>query len=143
MKIWKLLVVFAALALPMSGRAQTVSPADAMALEQQGKLPEAAEAWQAITAHNPRDAGAFASLGVILARETKYKEASAAYRKAIALNPKLPGIQLNLGLAEYKQGQFESAIAPLRTALLQDPQNIQARTLLGDRKSTRLNSSHH
>ena len=95
----------------------------AMALEQQGKLPEAVEAWRAVTEHNPQDAGAFASLGVVLARETQYKEAAAAYRKAIALNPRLPGIQLNLGLAEYKQGQFQAAIAPLRAALLQDPQN--------------------
>ena len=70
---------------------------------------------------NPQDAGAFASLGVVLARQTQYKEAAAAYRRAIALNPRLPGIQLNLGLAEYKQGHFQAAIPPLRAALLQDP----------------------
>ena len=64
MKTWKLLAVFGALALPTFARGQTVSPAEAMTLERQGKLPEAAEAWQAITGHNPRDAGAFASLGV-------------------------------------------------------------------------------
>ena len=100
-----------------------------MALEQQGKLPEAVEAWRAVTEHNPQDAGAFAGLGVALARETRYKDAAAAYRKAIALNPRLPGLQLNLGLAEYKQGQFAAAIPPLKAALLQDPQNMQARTL--------------
>jgi hypothetical protein len=42
MKTWKLLAVFGALALPTFARGQTVSPAEAMTLEQQGKLPEAA-----------------------------------------------------------------------------------------------------
>ena len=101
MKRWKSLLVLLVLVLPASASPQAVSPAEAMALEQQGKLPEAVEAWRAVTAHNPRDAGAFASLGVALARETKYKGAAAAYRRAIALNPRLPGVQLNLGLAEY------------------------------------------
>ena len=84
-------------------QAQAPSPADAMALEQQGKLPEAALAWKAITAHDPGDARAFASLGVVLARQEKYAEAAAAYRKALALDPKLAGIELNLGLAEFKR----------------------------------------
>src|SRR5882672_12656304 len=121
MKSWKSLLLLASLLLPAFARPQTASPADAMALEQQGKLPEAIDAWRAVTEHNPQDARAFASLGVALARETKYKEAAAAYRRAITLNPRLRGIQLNLGLAEYKQGQFEAAIPSLRAALLQKP----------------------
>src|SRR5678816_3904136 len=96
----KSLVVLAVLLWPALASPQTATPAQAMALEQQGKLAEAAEAWRAVTGHNPQDAAAFASLGVVLARETQYKEAAAAYRKAIALNPRLPGIHLNLGLAE-------------------------------------------
>src|SRR6478752_6353738 len=89
MKSWKSLLVVAALLGPASARPQTATPAQAMALEQQGKLAEAAEAWRAVTGHNPQDAAAFASLGVVLARETQYKEAAAAYRKAIALNSRL------------------------------------------------------
>ncbi len=96
-------MVLAFLALPAFASPQMASPAEAMALDQQGKLPEAVEAWRAVTEHNPQDAAAFASLGVALARETKYNEAAAAYRRAITLNPRLPGIHLNLGLAEYKQ----------------------------------------
>src|SRR2546430_5024080 len=75
---------------------------------------------------------------------SKYKGAVAAYRKALAVNAKLRGTQLNLGLAEFKQGEFQAAIAPFRAAIAAEPDNMQARTLLGlrDRKSTRLNSSH-
>src|SRR5579883_1304776 len=99
------LALLVLLASPVAAFAQA-TPAQAIALEQQGKLGEAAVAWRAVTERNPRDAGAFASLGVVLAKQQRYPEAAAAYRKALALDPKLPGIQLNLGLAEFKQGRF-------------------------------------
>jgi tetratricopeptide (TPR) repeat protein len=102
-----------------------------MALQKQGKLAQAAQAWLAITQRNPNDAAAFASLGYVLSCEQKYPEAAAAYQKAIRLNPTLPGVELNLGLAEFKQGHFEGAIPPLRAALAADPHSMQATTLLG------------
>lgn len=113
------------------GGALASTPAEAIALEQQGRLSEAAEAWRSVIAKNPRDAGAHASLGVVLSRQNKYAEASVAYRKAIALDPALPGIQLNWGLAEFKQGNFHAAIPRFRAALKANPGNFQARTLLG------------
>ncbi len=93
--------------------AQATTAADAIALEQQGKLAEAAKAWRAVTAGNPRDAAAFASLGVVLSRLQNYPEAASAYRRALALNPKLPGVELNLGLAEFKQGHFRRGLPQL------------------------------
>src|SRR5215469_9140557 len=77
------------------------TPADAIALEQQGKFAEAARVWRSVTKSDPRDAAAFASLGLDLARGRNYADAVPAYKSAIALNPKLPGLQLNLGLAEF------------------------------------------
>jgi Flp pilus assembly protein TadD len=115
----------------LSGQSQTLTPADATALAQQGKFAEAEQAWRAILQRHPNDAGAYASLGFVLSREQKYPEAASAYRKAIALDPHLPGVQLNLGLAEFKQGKLEAAIPPLRSAIAADPQNLQATTLLG------------
>lgn len=111
--------------------AQTANPSDAVALEQQGKFAEAEAIWLQVLQKNPRDAAAFASLGVVLSREGKYQEAVSAYHKALALNPDLPGIQLNLGLAEFKQGHFEKAVPPFTAALAGDPQSMQAQTLLG------------
>jgi tetratricopeptide (TPR) repeat protein len=111
--------------------AQSTSPARAQGLEQQGKLPEAEQAWRAVVKQNPRNAGALASLALVLSKEEKYQQAASAYRKALSLDPKLPGVELNLGLAEFKQGHFESAIAPLQAALKSDPSSAQARTLLG------------
>lgn len=111
--------------------AQTRTASDAIALEREGKLAEAAQAWRAVIEQNPKDAGAFASLGVVLAKEGKYDEAAAVDRKAIALKADLPGVQLNLGLAEFKQGHFGAALPPLRAALAANPHNPQATALLG------------
>ena len=112
-------VLFLTLLLSCSLHAQTKtpSPADAVTLTQQGKFPEAEQAWRAVLQRNPGDAQAYASLGFVLSRQQKYAQAATAYRKAIALDPKLPGVQLDLGLAEFKQGKLEAAIPPLRAAL--------------------------
>jgi tetratricopeptide (TPR) repeat protein len=123
------LIVLLCVGCPAYG--QTPKPSDAIALEQQGRLAEAEKVWTQIVKQSPRDAAAFASLGVVLSKEQKYPEAAAAYRKALALNPKLPAVRLNLGLAEFKQGHFQQAIAHLSTVLAADPKNMQARTLLG------------
>jgi len=127
----RFIAIVGGILLPASGFAQTATPAEAVALEQQGKWQEAAEVWQAITKRNPTDAGAIASLGVDFARQQKYAEAAAAYRNALSVNPHLAGIHLNLGLAEFKQGRFTQAITPLQKALATDPKSQQARTLLG------------
>jgi len=129
MNKWKLICAVSVLLSPVSVNAQT--PADALALQEQGKLAESAQAWRAVARRNPKDAAAFASLGVVLAKEQKYDEAAFAYKKAIALNSKLPGVHLNLGLAEFKQGHFATAISPLAAASKAEPRNMQARTLLG------------
>jgi tetratricopeptide (TPR) repeat protein len=131
MKNWKLPLAVFALGLPGFARAQASSPAQAIALEQQGKLAEAAQVWRAVTQRNPKDAAAFASLGVVLSKEQKYDEAVSAYKRALTLNSKLPGVQLNLGLAEFKQGRLDAAIPPLMAASKVEPKNMQAQTLLG------------
>ena len=119
------------LALLATSWAQSNTPAAAIALEQKGDLPQAAQAWRSFIASHPTDAGAYASLGVVLAKQQKYPEAVAAYKKALSLDPRLPGIEMNLGLAEFKQGHFQAAIAPLKAAAAKDAGNFQAHTLLG------------
>jgi tetratricopeptide (TPR) repeat protein len=131
MNPWKLTCIVLLLLPTALVNAQTPSPADALALEQQGKLAEAETAWRQVVQQNPQDAAAFASLGLVLSKQGKYEQAVLAYKKATTLNPKLPSVHLNWGLAEFKQGHFDAAIPSLTAALNADPQNMQARTLLG------------
>ena len=132
MQYWKLTAIILSFLFAIPAFGQTGTPEEAMALEKQGKLEEAVKVWRTVIQQNPRHAAAYASLGVILSKLQKFDEAAIAYKKALALNPNLPpGIQLNLGLAEFKQGHFKSAIAPFSIVLAADPQNQQARILLG------------
>ena len=121
----------AILLLTTSAIAQTADPSEAQSLEKAGKFAEAAAAWRSVAQRDPRNAAAWASLGLVLSRLQEYSEAASAYRKALSLNSRLPGVQLNLGLAEFKQGHFEAAIPPLAAALAADPDSAQGRTLLG------------
>lgn len=127
------LLLWPALALAQSPNpvSSSVSPAAAIALEQEGKLDDAIKVWEAVVARSPRDAAAWASLGVDYSRQQKYPQAAEAYKRALAINPKLPGIPLNLGLAEFKQGHFQAAIAPFSAALDSQPDSLQALSLLG------------
>ncbi len=122
-----ILLLWSVLALGQAG-----TPAEAIALSEQGKYAEAAQAWRTVIAKNPGDAGAYASLGIVLSKQNKYDEAVAAYKKALALDPKLPAsVQLNLGLAQFKRNHFAAAVGPFKSVLDREPQNMQARTLLG------------
>ena len=123
---------FLAAALAWSAAAQqSPGAAAAIALDQQGRYADAAQAWRTVTQRNPQDARAFASLGLDLARQGKYPDAVTAYRKALRLDPHLPGLQLDLGLALFKQGKLREAIAPLQQAAAADPASEQPSILLG------------
>lgn len=126
-----LIPAFFALALAAHAAQPAPGASQAIALEQQGRYADAAEAWRALTQHDPKDAAAFASLGLDLARLGKYPEAVTAYRKALRLDPHIEGLQLDLGLALFKQGKLDEAIAPLRQAAAAAPESEQAAILLG------------
>src|SRR4051794_21280007 len=60
-KIWRrthgpLILVALVLCSTIYTAAQTVTPSDAIALEQQGRTAEAVQAWRAMTRQHPRDA---------------------------------------------------------------------------------------
>src|SRR4051794_21530109 len=53
---------------------------NALSLEQQGRNGEAETAWQAIAKSDPRNAEAFAHMGLTESRQERYEEAVANYR---------------------------------------------------------------
>ena len=111
--------------------AQDGARQNALALEQQGQNAEAEQAWQNIAGIDPKNAEAFAHLGLIEARQEHYDEAVANYRKAIALNPELPGVQMNLGLALFKAKDFKGSIKPFTAELRKHPDDQRLTILLG------------
>ena len=104
-------------------------------LEQQGDMPQAQAAWEAVLKAHPKDAEAFAHLGLIEARQEHYVEAVSDYRKAEALDATIPGLKLNLGLALFKKGDLKEA-AEIFSELLQtepdnSPEALRLTTLVG------------
>lgn len=123
-----------------SSPAQTPTGADsqreaAIALEQQGKLAEAADAWRGFLKAHPGSAEAYANLGLLEARQEHFAEAVPLYRKAMALNPAMPGLRLNLGLSLFKSGAMKEAAAtflPLLKSLPpSSPDALRVTTLIG------------
>ncbi len=103
----------------------------AVALQQEGKLAEAAEKYQAILTLKPDYAEAHANLGVVWGRLGKYEEAVTAYETAMKLAPQFVQIWLNLGILHYRATEFEKAINAFDKFLEAQPQHVQARQLLG------------
>ena len=105
---------------PAASESQT-----AVSLEQQGSFAAAEQAWRSLLKSNPRNAEAYAHLGLLAARGENYKEAIPLYRKALAFGPDLPGLRMNLGLALFKGGRPKEAI-PEFTFVLNSPSAPQA-----------------
>ncbi len=103
----------------------------ALALQQQGKLAEAADEYRALLKLKPDYVEAHANLGVVLSRMGKYQEAIAAYETAYKLAPHLTPILLNLGIAHYRAGQFAKAVEVFPQFLEKNPDSTQARRLYG------------
>jgi tetratricopeptide (TPR) repeat protein len=103
----------------------------AVALQQQGKLDEAAAEYRALLQRKPDYVEAQANFGVVLARLGKYDEAIQAYEAAYKLAPQLTPILLNLGIAYYRAGRFAQAAEVFPQFLSRQPNHIQARQLYG------------
>lgn len=119
-----------ALAAAQATKAQDPSRQAALALEQQGKNPEAEAAWRAYLKEHPADPEPYAQLGLLEARQEHYKEAVPLYRKALAMNPDVRGLRLNLGLALFKLGDLKAALSEFTQSLKEvDPGSPDAQRL--------------
>ena len=128
-------VVSAVLSLPIEMIAQSSDTAhmrlEAIALEQRGQNAEAEQTWKSILQADPRNAEAFAHLGLLEARQERLENAIDFYRQAVAINPDLPGLQMNYGLALFKAAQFPNAIRIFSDEIRKHPDDQRLTILLG------------
>jgi serine/threonine protein kinase/Flp pilus assembly protein TadD len=85
-----------------------------VALQKQGKLPEAEEMLRKLVRLKPNDAAAQFCLANALLRQKKLGEAVAAYQKVLALTPGDAEAHCNLGHALRDQGRFADALVELK-----------------------------
>ena len=100
--------------------------ADAISLQQEQKLEEAIEKWQAIAKISEGNdialaARAWFSMGFLFGEQGEWKEAIVAFDKALQLNPSLAIAFYNRGVAKGSLGQHEAAILDYNEAICLDP----------------------
>jgi len=92
-----------------------------IALQEQGKLEDAAEAYTKAMAIKPDFAEAHHNLGNALKDQGKLEGAIEAYNKALSLKPNYAEAYNNIGIALQDQGKLEDAIEAYNKALSIQP----------------------
>src|SRR5229473_1926519 len=128
MKNWKLQLGIVVFFLPSFASAQAPTPADALALEQQGKLAEAAQVWQAVTRHDPHDAAAFASLGEF--KQGHFQAAIDPLRSTLDADPANLQARMLLGLSCYGGKRYAEAVKYLKPIAESDAANVELHRVL-------------
>ena len=98
----------------------------------QGRLEEAAEAYEGLLALTPKDAEAHAALASVLRHLSRWDEAAAQYRRALELRPESAPWQSALGDVLQARGDLEAAAAAYRAAIALDPSTGVAESGLGN-----------
>ncbi len=100
-------------------------------LQNQRRLPEAAESYRQAIALKPANTQAMNNLGAVLQDMGKIDEAVAIYRSALAINPGHIDVLTNLATALELLGRFEDSEAAAREAIERAPENVTAWVALG------------
>ncbi len=105
--------------------------AEAVALQDAGRLAEAATALRRALALEPAHAEALTRLGWVLNRLGRHDEAIAAHRDATQAAPAFAAAWSNLGVALQARGDHDEALAVLRHAVSLDANLAESRVNLG------------
>lgn len=100
-------------------------------LQRQGRLEEAAAAYQQALRLSPHYAEALSNLGNVRLEQGRTQEAEASYRRALAASPQSAEALNNLGVALKEQGRLEEAADCYRQALALKPGHQEAQCNLG------------
>jgi len=102
------------------------------ALQEQGELEEAIEAYNQALALKPDYAEAYNNMGNALKKQGKSIEAIEAYKKALALKPNYAEAYNNMGTVLQEQGELEEAIDAYKKALALKPDYAEAYYNMGN-----------
>jgi tetratricopeptide (TPR) repeat protein len=99
---------------------------------EQGNFPEAVRYFERSSAVDLTDGGQFLYLGLARMQLNQLPGAEAAIRTALLVRPNGRGYHLGLGLVLKQAGKLTEARQEFEAALAQDPQDAEARALLGE-----------
>jgi tetratricopeptide (TPR) repeat protein len=97
----------------------------------ENRLADAEKAFRQILVLDPKDAGAYANLGVIDMRRKQWAAALRNLEHSERLAPGVPGVRLNIGLTYYSEGRYKEAAGAFESVIRDDPASVQGHYLLG------------
>jgi tetratricopeptide (TPR) repeat protein len=101
------------------------------ACQAQGRLDDAAAAYERALGLHAQHVQARTNLGAVRAAQNRFEEAVACYRQALRADPTLADAHNNLGAGLAKLGRYDEAIAAYREALRLQPSHAEAHNNLG------------
>lgn len=114
---------------------QEISPqerfAEAVALHQQGRLPEAEERYQQVLRFFPGHPKILGNLAALYQQAGRLSEAAACCSEALAETPNDALLHLNLGAIREEQGEIAAAESSYRRAMELEPGNAKALNNMG------------
>jgi tetratricopeptide (TPR) repeat protein len=102
-----------------------------LAMQKQGRLPEAIRNYNQAIRLNPDYYRAYYNLGHLMQSGGRLKEAAGYYQQVIAIKPDLADAYCNLGSAFLSMGRFDEAISEYRKALSIQPNDAETYNNLG------------
>src|SRR5208337_5374513 len=107
--------------LEIENQLSNVNDKQELALLQQGKFADAAEAFQEAAKNNPKSPGPLNNLGVAQLQAGNRQEAAAAFQEAIRLDPTNTKAHYNLTLTYLAMGDNSKALDEFLTVLRLNP----------------------
>jgi tetratricopeptide (TPR) repeat protein len=111
---------------PSLGAAPAGAPAGANPNALTPELASRISQAQAAVLANPKDHGAWVSLGNDYFDSQQFQKSVEAYDKALALQPNDPNVLTDQGVMYRNLGQFEKALANFQKANKLDPSHVQS-----------------
>jgi len=103
----------------------------ARAMHARGMDSDAVRLLEEVVSRQPRNADAWAEIGLIRADAKELDIAIAAYQKAARYDQRSAHHQNNLGFLLYARGDYKEAVEAYRAAILLDPSDVRTRNNLG------------
>ncbi len=99
-------------------------------LSKSGRLAEAESIFRQLVRSQPRNAGAWGNLGLVLMRRGRWADARRAFSEAWRLEPSTPDFAAQASMAALRSGDYSGAETLARRAVAKEPGNTTALSAL-------------
>lgn len=112
-------------------KSQRLDVLQAQVMAAKGLRTEATAMLEGVVDHHPKNADAWAALGIIYADEKRLDVSLKALERAVKLEPADADVRNNLGFVQMVAGRYDDAVDTFKAAIALDPSEVRTRNNLG------------